>query len=123
MGNSHGATSHHVSPLSPPPFSLSASPSAPLSADGAYCGQIGLGASLWQRRIAKSYISTSIRGRDPMAPLGDGALNLPQQVEAGRGGSWEEEQEEREEEALLYVNTLHPTSFLMSEDLYHFVLL
>ncbi len=32
-----------------------------------------------------------IRGRDPMAPVGDGAPNLLQQVKAGQRGSWEEE--------------------------------
>lgn len=33
-----------------------------------------------------------IRGRDPMAPVGDGAPNLLQQVKAGQRGSWEEEE-------------------------------
>lgn len=36
-----------------------------------------------------------IRGRDPMAPVGDGAPNLLQQVEAGQRGSWEEGGERR----------------------------
>lgn len=37
-----------------------------------------------------------IRGRDPMAPIGDGAPNLRQQVKAGQKGSWEEEGREVE---------------------------
>ena len=39
-----------------------------------------------------------IRGRDPMAPVGDGAPNLPQQVKAGQIGSWEGGGERRERE-------------------------
>jgi len=31
-----------------------------------------------------------------MAPFGDGALNLPQQVKAGQRGSWEEGEEGRD---------------------------
>lgn len=35
-----------------------------------------------------------IRGRDPMAPFGDVALSLTQQVKAGQRSSWEEEEGE-----------------------------
>lgn len=42
---------------------------APFSADGAYCGQIGLQVSLWQRRIVKSYISTSSGAMIQRLPL------------------------------------------------------
>lgn len=37
-----------------------------------------------------------IRGRDPTAPVGDGAPSLLQQVTAGQKGSWEEEGRDRE---------------------------
>lgn len=46
-----------------------------------------------------------IRGCDPMAPVGDGAPNLLQQVKAGQRGSREEEgrdEREREVEIILW---------------------
>lgn len=68
-----------------------------------------------------------IRGRDPMGPLGDGALNLLQQVEAsllggGGGGTLGEERKDQlSSVSALHLNTQDPT--LMSEDLNRFLLL
>lgn len=62
-----------------------------------------------------------IRGRDPMGPLGDGALNLLQQVEAsllgGGGGTLREERKDQfSSVSALHLNTQDPTGSLMSED-------